>query len=40
MNYPTDFARMTPCSLDLIATREEQLTRVLVEYYCLELEAD
>jgi NTE family protein len=40
VNYPTDFARMKPRNLDLLATRGEQLTRVLVEHYCPELEAN
>jgi len=35
--YPTDFARMTSDSLRLLATRGEQLTRILVEFYCPEL---
>ena len=33
-SYPTDFARMTPDGLRLLATRGEQLTRTLVEFYC------
>lgn len=37
VHYPTDFARMTPDNLHLIATRGEQLTRVLIEYYCPQL---
>lgn len=34
VHYPTDFARMTPENLQLVATRGEQLTRILIEYYC------
>lgn len=34
VGYPTDFARMTPDNLRLLATRGEQLTRTLVEFYC------
>jgi NTE family protein len=37
MRYPTDFARMTPQNLHLVATRGEQLTRILIEYYCPQL---
>jgi predicted acylesterase/phospholipase RssA len=33
-NYPTDFAGMTPDNLRLLATRGEQLTRILIEHYC------
>jgi predicted acylesterase/phospholipase RssA len=36
-SYPTDFASMTPENLHLLATRGEQLTRLLIEYYCPEL---
>jgi predicted acylesterase/phospholipase RssA len=32
--YPTDFARMAKEDLDAIATRGEQLTRALIEFYC------
>jgi predicted acylesterase/phospholipase RssA len=39
VNYPTDFARMTLEDLHLVATRGEQLTRVLIEYYCPQLGA-
>jgi len=39
VNYPTDFARMTPENLHLLATRGEQLTRILVEHYCPQLGA-
>ena len=39
VRYPTDFARMAPDSLHLIATRGEQLTRILIECYCPELGA-
>lgn len=35
--YPTNFARMTPDNLHLVATRGEQLTRVLIEHYCPQL---
>ena len=37
VHYPTDFARMPPESLQLIATRGEQLTRILIEHYCPQL---
>lgn len=37
VNYPTDFSRMTLENMYLIATRAEQLTRVLIECYCPEL---
>jgi predicted acylesterase/phospholipase RssA len=37
VHYPTDFARMTPEKLQLVATRGEQLTRILIEYYCPQL---
>jgi hypothetical protein len=37
VHYPTDFACMTPENLQLVATRGEQLTRILVEYYCPQL---
>ena len=39
VNYPTDVARMTPENLHLLATRGEQLTRILVERYCPQLGA-
>ena len=32
--YPTNFARMTPRDLEDLATRGEQLTRALIEFYC------
>lgn len=37
VHYPTDFAAMTPENLHLIATRGEQLTRILIEHYCPQL---
>jgi NTE family protein len=37
VHYPTDFAQMPPESLQLIATRGEQLTRILIEHYCPQL---
>ena len=37
INYPTNFARMAPENLHLIATRGEQLTRVLIDHYCPRL---
>jgi len=37
VHYPTDFARMTPENLHLIATRGEQLTRILIEHYAPQL---
>jgi NTE family protein len=33
LDYPTDFGRMTPENLHLVATRGEQLTRMLIEHY-------
>jgi NTE family protein len=36
-NYPTDFKAMTGNSLDMIATRGEQLTRMLLARYCPQL---
>jgi predicted acylesterase/phospholipase RssA len=35
--YPTNFARMAPADIEAIATRGEQLTRGLIEFYCPEL---
>lgn len=35
--YPTNFAHMKPADIDAITTRGEQLTRILIEYYCPEL---
>ena len=32
--YPTNFARMAPADFEAIATRGEQLTRTLIEFYC------
>jgi predicted acylesterase/phospholipase RssA len=32
--YPTNFARMAPADLEAIASRGEQLTRALIEFYC------
>lgn len=32
--YPTNFARMAPASLEALAARGEQLTRALIEFYC------
>jgi len=37
VNYPTDFARMTPENLQLLTTRGEQLTRILIDRYCYQL---
>jgi ThiF family len=37
IRYPTNFARMTPENLHLVATRGEQLTRILTEHYCPQL---
>ncbi|WP_344496010.1 patatin-like phospholipase family protein [Nonomuraea monospora] len=39
IDYPTDFARMTPENLRLTATRGEQLTRALAAHYCPQLGA-
>jgi predicted acylesterase/phospholipase RssA len=33
-NYPTNFRAMSAEDLDALATRGEQLTRVLLDYYC------
>jgi len=40
VEYPTNFARMAPADLDAITTRGEQLTRALIEFYCLVLGTD
>ncbi|MEV5413169.1 ThiF family adenylyltransferase [Thermopolyspora sp. NPDC052614] len=40
VEYPTNFARMTAENLHLIATRGEQLTRILIEHYCPQLGAN
>jgi NTE family protein len=37
VHYPTDFARVTRENLHLVATRGEQLTRILIERYCPQL---
>jgi len=37
VNYPTNFARMKPKDFHLLATRGEQVTRILIEYYCPHL---
>jgi integrative and conjugative element protein (TIGR02256 family) len=37
IGYPTDFAPMSKENLDLLARRGEQLTRLLISYYCPEL---
>lgn len=37
MGYPTDFAPMTEDDIRLLSMRGEQLTRLLIEYYCPEL---
>lgn len=37
VDYPTNFAPMTSEDLHRIATRGEQLTRILIEYYCPQL---
>jgi integrative and conjugative element protein (TIGR02256 family) len=36
-SYPTDFSSMSDSDLELIASRGEQLTRLLVSHYCPEL---
>lgn len=36
-DYPTDFAAMAPATIELIAGRGEQLTRLLLDAYCPEL---
>ena len=36
-HYPTDFKAMTPADIQLITTRGEQLTRVLLAHYCPDL---
>jgi predicted acylesterase/phospholipase RssA len=35
--YPTDFKAMKPADIQRIATRGEQLTRVLIAHYCPDL---
>jgi NTE family protein len=35
--YPTDFSAMKDKDIDLITRRGEQLTRMLLAYYCPEL---
>jgi len=37
MDYPTDFALMAQADIDRLARRGEQLTRLLLDYYCPEL---
>jgi predicted acylesterase/phospholipase RssA len=37
MTYPTDFAPMADDDIRRLAARGEQLTRLLIEYYCPEL---
>jgi NTE family protein len=37
LGYPTDFAVMSDKNIDLLARRGEQLTRMLISYYCPEL---
>ncbi len=36
-NYPTDFAAMNTTTIDLLASRGEQLTRLLIDAYCPDL---
>lgn len=36
-DYPTDFARMSSRNLDLLSTRGEQLTHLIVEHYLRDL---
>ena len=36
-NYPTDFAAMDAATVELLASRGEQLTRLLIDAYCPEL---
>jgi NTE family protein len=36
-DYPTDFKAMTEADMQLITTRGEQLTRVLLAHYCPNL---
>jgi NTE family protein len=36
-NYPTNFSPMSIDDIDRIATRGEQLTRLLISQYCPEL---
>lgn len=36
-NYPTNFAPVTPVDLDALTTRGEQLTRILLDFYCPRL---
>jgi predicted acylesterase/phospholipase RssA/proteasome lid subunit RPN8/RPN11 len=37
MDYPTDFAPMAQADIDRLTARGEQLTRLLIDYYCSEL---
>jgi predicted acylesterase/phospholipase RssA len=37
VNYPTNFASMEKTEIDTIATRGEQLTRILARHYCSQL---
>jgi NTE family protein len=37
VDYPTDFAAMTNEAIELLATRGEKLTRLLLDFYCPEL---
>ncbi|MCH7727473.1 MAG: hypothetical protein IH991_13470 [Planctomycetes bacterium] len=37
VNYPTDFSAMPEQDIDALSCRGEQLTRMLIEFYCPEL---
>ena len=37
VNYPTDFRPMKNRDIELLSTRGEQLTRLLIDFYCPNL---
>jgi len=37
IGYPTNFAKMPPKDIERLTKRGEQLTRLLINYYCPEL---
>jgi NTE family protein len=37
IGYPTDFSPMSDQDIDLLSTRGEQLTRILIQHYCPNL---
>lgn len=36
VNYPTDFSPMPTTDIDALSARGEQLTRLLIDFYCLD----